>query len=327
LLTSAFCLFLCTIPVVLPALVLTAGLGTRLDPLTRLVAKAAVPLGGSTLIERVLDWLGREGVRDIVLNLHHLPHTITRIVGDGAYLGMRVRYSWEQPVLGSAGGPRRALPLLESDTFFIVNGDTLCDFSLTSMLEAHRKQAADVTLAVVPNPDPNHYNGLVLDADDRVTGWLPKGRAAGTWHFIGVQVARAEVFAGLPDGVPAESMSGVYQDLLKRPGRLCGFRPATPFLDVGTPRDYLHAALSLEDGRPRAHRPTGRAHSQSVVWDEAIVDEQARLHECIVAGRVSVPAGFEARESVIVPAAIVRTGDTAEIRGEVAVFPFAAPAR
>ena len=73
----------------LPALVLTAGLGTRLDPLTRLVAKAAVPLGDATLIERLLAWLRREGVSDVVLNLHHLPHTITRIVGDGGeFLGL-----------------------------------------------------------------------------------------------------------------------------------------------------------------------------------------------------------------------------------------------
>src|SRR5689334_13845428 len=107
----------------LPALVLTAGLGTRLDPITRPLAKPAVPLGDRTLIEHVLAWLHRQGVRDLVLNLHHRPSTITSVVGDGAHLGMSVRYSWEQPVLGSAGGPRRAAPLLATDTFLIVNGD------------------------------------------------------------------------------------------------------------------------------------------------------------------------------------------------------------
>ena len=76
----------------LPALVLTAGLGTRLDPLTRLVAKAAVPLAGQTLIERALVRLAHQGVTDAVLNLHHLPASITSIVGDGARLGVRVRY-------------------------------------------------------------------------------------------------------------------------------------------------------------------------------------------------------------------------------------------
>ncbi len=300
-----------------PALVLTAGLGTRLDPLTRLVAKAAVPLGDATLIERVLDWLTRDGVRDVVLNLHHLPHTITRVVGDGAHLGLRVRYSWEQPVLGSAGGPRRALPLLDAATFLIVNGDTLCDFSLAAMLDAHQRAGAEVTLAVVPNPAPDRYNGLVLDDEDNVTGWVPRGRAAGSWHFIGVQVARGDVFADLPDGVPAESVSGLYQTLLTERGRLRGFRPDTLFLDVGTPRDYLQAAKTLQvtSGSSLGLRDT-------VVWPGSTVDPAASLEHCIVAGGVTVPAGFQARQAVLVPPDIVRPGDTAEIRSGIAVFPF-----
>jgi len=94
------------------ALVLTAGLGTRLRPLTLARAKAAVPVDGEPLASRVIRWLAASGVRDLVLNLHHKPDTITGTIGDGSSLGVRVRYSWETPVLGSAGGPRRALPLL-----------------------------------------------------------------------------------------------------------------------------------------------------------------------------------------------------------------------
>lgn len=311
----------------LPALVLTAGLGTRLDPLTRLVAKAAVPLGSSTLIERLLDWLRREGVRDVVLNLHHLPHSITRVVGDGAHLGLRARYSWEPVILGSAGGPRRALPLMNAETFLIVNGDTLCDFSLASMLDAHERTNADVTLAVVANPAPDQYNGIVLDGEDRVTGWVPKGRAQGSWHFIGVQVARAGVFANLADGVPAESVSGLYQTLLTQPGRLRAFRPDTSFLDVGTPRDYLEAALSLSGPRPKAQgrRPEAEgASGRTVVWPEALVDPGAVLTECIVAGNIEVRAGFNARQAVLVPASVVKTGDRAQVRNGIAVFPMGA---
>jgi NDP-sugar pyrophosphorylase family protein len=94
------------------ALVLTAGLGTRLQPLTYLRAKAAVPVNGETLARRAVRWLVSQGITDLVLNLHHHPESITASVGDGSDLGARVRYSWEQPVLGSAGGPRHALPLL-----------------------------------------------------------------------------------------------------------------------------------------------------------------------------------------------------------------------
>jgi len=101
----------------LPCLVLTAGLGTRLDPLTRLVAKPAVPLGDRTLIERVLLWLREQQVTDVALNLHFRPETITAIVGNGRQLGLQVRYSWERHILGSAGGPRHALSLLDAEIF------------------------------------------------------------------------------------------------------------------------------------------------------------------------------------------------------------------
>jgi hypothetical protein len=93
-------------------LVLAAGLGTRLQPLTLARAKAAAPVDGEPLARRAIRWLAGHGIRDLVLNLHHKPESIAAAVGDGADLGVRVRYSWESPVLGSAGGPRHALPLL-----------------------------------------------------------------------------------------------------------------------------------------------------------------------------------------------------------------------
>src|SRR5688500_5937251 len=108
------------------ALVLTAGLGTRLQPLTLVRAKPAIPVAGEPLVRRLVRWLAAHGVTDVVLNLHHLPATLTAVVGDGSDLGSLVRYSWEQPqVLGSAGGPRQALPILGADAFLIANGDTL----------------------------------------------------------------------------------------------------------------------------------------------------------------------------------------------------------
>ena len=103
-----------------------------------------------------------------------------------------------------------------------------------------------VTLAVVPNPAPDHYNGLEVSDDGWVTGGRLKGDAVGTWHFFGVQVVNREVFADLPDNVPAETIHGAYRALmgLKR-GGLRAERMETPFLDVGTPRDYLEASLRL----------------------------------------------------------------------------------
>jgi NDP-sugar pyrophosphorylase family protein len=311
------------------ALLLTAGLGTRLDPLSRLVAKAAVPLAGLTLAERALLWLHREGVRDVVLNLHHRPDTITRVVGDGAALGLRVRYSWEQPILGSAGGPRHALDLLDSDPILLANGDTLCDLPLAPMAEAHTRTGAAVTMALVPNPAPDRYNGVQLDDEDRIVGFVPAGQAQGTWHFIGIQLARRAVFAGLPDGVPAESVHGVYRDLLRTaPGSLRAWRVAQPFVDVGTPADYLRAALALGAAAPDASVIDADARvdesavvRSSVVWPGARVGAGVRVERCIVAGPVSLSNGFRAEGAVIVPAAVRRESDRAAIQDDAAVFP------
>ena len=104
-----------------PALVLTAGLATRLQPLSAVRAKAALPVAGEALVLRILRWLKRSGVTRVVLNLHHRAETITREVGDGAAIGLDLRYSWETAILGSAGGPARAIPLLDADRFLIVN--------------------------------------------------------------------------------------------------------------------------------------------------------------------------------------------------------------
>jgi NDP-sugar pyrophosphorylase family protein len=300
----------------IPALVLAAGLGTRLDPLTRIVAKPAVPLGDRTLIERVLAHLQGEGVRDVVINLHRLPATITSIVADGATLGLRVRYSWEREILGSAGGPRRALGLLDSDTFLIVNGDTLCTVPLAALVAAHEASGADVTLAVVPNPAPDHYNGIRADEHGVVRGFEPKGRAAGTWHFVGVQIAAASVFASLPDGVPAETVSGLYRAMVAAtPGRVCVFPVDAPFIDVGTPRDYLDAARAL------GATMTRDGLEQCVVWPGFQVAAGSALTRCVVAADVAQP--LSATDAVILPVEAVRESETVRRQGTVAVFPFA----
>lgn len=298
----------------LSCLLLTAGLGSRLDPLTRLVAKPAVPLGDRSLVEHVIDWLHREGIRDLVLNLHHLPSTITAIVGDGHHLGVCVRYSWEQPILGSAGGPRHALPLLDSDPFLIVNGDTLCPIDLGAMWRAHGASGADVTMAVIRNPNPAHYNGIRADRDRVLLGFVPRGHREETWHFVGVQITRKSVFAGLRDGEPAETVAGLYREMAAlAPGRIRIWPVETSFLDVGTAGDYLTAAHSL-----------GGTRSGSVLWPGVTVESGVLLSGCVVAGDVHLPRGFTATSSVIVPASLARPGDQADTRDGVAVFPLRA---
>jgi NDP-sugar pyrophosphorylase family protein len=288
---------------VIPALVLTAGLATRLRPLSLVRAKAALPVGAQPLIVRILRQLARADVADVVLNLHHLPETITGVVGDGTALGLRVRYSWEDPVLGSAGGPRRALPLLartgagRSSSFLILNGDTLTDVDLASVVEAHRRSGALVTMAVIPNTEPEKYGGALVDADGAITGFVRRGSTEPSYHVVGVQVADAAAFDTVPDDVPFETVLALYPSLIAaRPGSVRAHRCDAEFFDIGTPTDYLATALLLagRDGettigaRGDIH-PSARIE-RSILWDDVVVEEGAFLHECVVTDGVRVPA-------------------------------------
>jgi len=258
-----------------------------------------VPVAGEALVRRILRYAAGSGIRDFVLNLHHLPETITAEVGDGADLGVRVRYSFESPVLGSAGGPRKALDLLPEDGFFIINGDTLTNVDLHALARNHHETGALVTIAVIPNERPDRYGGLIVDSTGRFHSVVPAGSRVRSYHVVGVQIAQPSAFARLPVNRPAESIGSLYKDLVKENlGHVRAFLCEAGFWDVGTPGDYLDACLSIgktegqtvQVGR-RSVVDRSAQVTDSVIWDDARVGEGATLERCIVADNVEIPAG------------------------------------
>jgi NDP-sugar pyrophosphorylase family protein len=282
----------------IPALVLTAGLATRLRPLSLVRAKAALPVAGEAIARRILRWLAAEGVTDVVLNLHHLPHTLTSLLGDGSDLGLCVRYSWEVPVLGSAGGPKRALPLLGNPSFLIVNGDTLTNAPVGAAVDAHRRSGALVTMVVVPNEQPDKYGGVLVNADGEVTGFGRRGSAQRSYHFIGVQVAEAEAFASVPAATRYETVGALYPALIAaRSGSVRAHIVDAEFFDIGTPADYLDTSVQIaqREGHPpiagaRARIDPSARLEGSIVWDDVTVEQGVMLRDCIVTDGVCVPA-------------------------------------
>lgn len=291
-----------------PALVLAAGLGTRLRPLTFVRAKAAVPVAGTPLIRHHVTRLVAQGVREAVVNLHHRPETIAAAIGDGAALGCRVRYSWERRLLGSAGGPRHAAPLL-GPRFFIVNGDTLCDVDLAALLDAHRAHDARVTLAVTANPSPTRYGGVLADAHGRVTGFAPRGDRRNPPLFVGVQIVEASTFDSLHDGTPAATVGGLYNALIRTPGQVRIHEIDGRFHDIGTPADYLAANEAIGHdqtardmtGRRQGHVASTAHVERSVLWDDVYVGAHCRVTNCILTDGVRLPGGTQIDRRALVP--------------------------
>jgi NDP-sugar pyrophosphorylase family protein len=292
-----------------PALVLTAGLATRLRPLSDVRAKAALPVAGEPIISRILAWLRDAGVTRVVLNLHHRPETITRIVGDGADWNLDVRYSWEVPVLGSAGGPKRALPLLDAERFLIVNGDTLTDCDLRAMAEQHVETGALVTIALVQKAVDRYAlvdpAGIVLGFAEKDNAYLPANLP---WHFIGVQAVEARAFADVPENRPFETVKQLYPALIaQQSGSVRAFQSAAEFLDVGTVADYFETVdvvaeregRSLDRGSNTTIDPRAIVE-HSILWDRVRVERGAELLECVIADDVVIPAGARYARSAIV---------------------------
>src|SRR5439155_633423 len=127
-----------------------------------------VPVAGRPFLEHILEFLRAGGIREVVLNLHHLGRRIEEHLGDGARFGLRVRYSWENPILDTGGGIKRAEPLLAGEPFLVLNGDSLLELRLVEVVERHRERGAVATMVVRPDPDAERYGLVELDADDRV---------------------------------------------------------------------------------------------------------------------------------------------------------------
>lgn len=157
------------------AMVLAAGVGSRLDPLTRAVPKPVVPVANRPVIEHIIRLLRRHGFDDLVVNLHYLGHEIERRLGDGSALGVRIRYEWEDQLWGDAGSAKRVGDFFD-DTFLVVGGDDLCDTDLTTLIRFHRERGALATISLYEVQDPSEYGIVETDADGRVMRFLEKPR-------------------------------------------------------------------------------------------------------------------------------------------------------
>ena len=219
------------------AMILAAGRGERLRPLTERMPKPMIPIAGEPLIVHQLRWLRRAGIEEVVVNLHHLGDQLERHVGNGRDLGLRVRYSREETLLGTGGGVRRALPLLGKDPFLVLNGDIWTNFPFRGLLGA-APAAAHLVLTPCP-PHRTHADFALVDGLVR-----RDGGAGDDLVFCGIAVLDPGVFDGTPDG-PFDLAREIYFDAAQA-GRLTGERFDGTWFDIGSP-DQLRAARRLTD--------------------------------------------------------------------------------
>lgn len=227
------------------AFILAAGAGTRLRPLTDTCPKPMLPVAGEPLLVHTLRWLQRYGVEEVALNLHHLPEVVQDGLGEGTQFGMRLRYSYEPELLGTAGAVRRVAdtaPDFFNETFLVVYGDLLVNLDISELLAFHRMQGSRFTLALKRTTTPQSQGMIEVDATGRVTRFVEKPQVwdGGDTANAGVYLCEPAVIAHLPPGF-SDFGHDIIPKLLREGTPVYGLPLTGYLLDIGTPEAYAQA--------------------------------------------------------------------------------------
>jgi NDP-sugar pyrophosphorylase family protein len=244
------------------AMVLAAGQGMRLRPITDSKPKALVPVAGRPMIEYALLLLRHYGIEEIVINLHQFGGQIENYLGDGAKLGLRITYSNEPELLDTGGGLRKARSFLQDDAFIVINTDALIDVNLAELITFHRNRQATATLVLRPDEQADRYGSMDVDGAGRICRFLNSKidlKPAGPTRklmFTGVQILAPKVFDYMESHGAGEKFSTTrqtYPRMLLAGEPLYGFCFEGFWQDLGTIERIKQAEASLAQGRARLH--------------------------------------------------------------------------
>jgi NDP-sugar pyrophosphorylase family protein len=242
-------------------MILAAGEGSRLRPLTLARPKPMLPVAGRPILEHIIAWLRHYGVCRIAINLHHCPDVTPAYFGDGSAFGVSLTYSKEEQILGTAGGAKRLKNFL-TETFVLVYGDVLTDMDLGALLELHRSKGPGprVTMGLYHVPNPWECGIVRLDDQSRVTEFVekpPKDAVFSDLANSGVLVLEPEILRYVPDETFYDFGKDVFPRLLADGVPLYGW--VTPrdsyLLDIGSPAKYEQAQTTWPTGRAKAYLP------------------------------------------------------------------------
>jgi len=295
------------------AMILAAGLGTRMGALSRVCAKPALPVLGRPVVAWLLEWLARQGVTETAINLHHRPETIERAVAEFGPKAMEILYSRETAPLGTGGGIAGMSDFLgQGEPAVVLPGDMILDCDLPALVRQHRESGADCTL-VLQHRSPRNQNFGTLGLDDagslrRIAERFDLGGETRWGVFVGLRIVSPGLFRALPDLPPGTAFEDL-SDWGAPPLRAGSADIRGVFLadndnvwqPVGTPAEYLAANLApprVSFLDPAEHLAPGTRilgeNADLILGAGSRVDPSAQLRRCIVWAGENVPADFQA---------------------------------
>jgi NDP-sugar pyrophosphorylase family protein len=294
------------------AMVLAAGLGTRLRPLTQHVPKSLIPVCNRPMLVRLLEMLRQQGVTSVTINVHYLAAEVMREIGDGSRFGLSIRYSVESELLGTGGGLAEVAEFLEAESaFFLINSDLLLNLDLSAVLDAHVRSKAVATVVVQSHPEDGVTAWLGIDAANRVryVPGMPDRGGLRRVLFSGVHVLSPAIFRYLPRGEPSCVLRTGYVRMLQAGLDVNAYevQPGA-FMEVGRPDQFLAATFNLMDAtrmgpvlidRDVALGSGLRLGPYAVIGQGAAIGSDSSVEYSIVLPGAQVPAGTRLCSSIV----------------------------
>ena len=309
-------------------MVMAAGLGTRLRPLTYDVPKPMVPVVNRPVMEHILELLPRHGFSEVIANLHWFPETIRERFDDGSALGVDLTYSYEDELLGTAGGVRNVAEFFGSESFLVMAGDALTDIDLAALRAAHESNGGVATLAVRRVANVSEFGVVIAGSDGRVQGFQEKPDPAEALSDLAncmIYVLEPEVFDYFPDKPVVDFALDVFPALLENDVPFHVHTIDASWNDVGSLPEYLQGNLDALEGTVKVEargsvlEPSGGdaavdtgepgVNGPVLVGENCELGAEARLDGPLVIGdRCAIAPGARVKHSVLLPGSQVPAG-------------------
>ena len=307
-------------------MILAGGLSTRLYPLTKQVPKPLVPVAGVPNAEHVIHYLKAYGFDEIAINLHYLADAIVERLGDGSRFGVRLEYSYEPELLGSAGAVKKLEPFFGDETFVVVGCDDLTDLPLDDLLAFHRDRQAVATIGLVECEEVDQYGVVVLDDRGKVVGFQEKpakGTERSRLANTGIYAFSPEIFAHIPEQTFFDFGKQVFPALQSAGDPFYGFDARGAYWsDIGTPSEYRRASCDVVSGaftipatRSSGVDPTATVGEGVLIEGPVWVGARTRIGEgatiagpSVLGDNVRVGEGVRIERSILWEGAVVGNG-------------------
>ena len=295
------------------AIVLSAGYGTRLWPLTEDRTKPAIPILGKPLVGYVAEYLSGYGLNEIVVNLHHRPESVRRALGDGSRFGVKLHYVEEPVILGTSGALDNTREFFDRETFVVVNGKIITDIDLSAAFNTHREKKAIATLVLLPNSRRERFS-VVETENGRIIrfGGMPVGDGPVPLMFTGIHILEPRIFEYIPRGVFSDSVIHVYPQAIARGEIVAAHVASGKWRELSTLKRYVDISVELlhETGKTyvagadAAIAPTASV-TEAILWDRVKIGAGARVTRAVVADDVVIPDDELVDNAVVVPRKLV----------------------